>query len=72
MSDYYNLCWSSGKAIERSLTKELEEVVIMAKIMSRANDNQNAQTIIIADDKANPVMFIHNGICFLRKITDET
>ena len=67
-SDFYNLCWSSGKAIERSLTSNLEEAVIMAKIMSRANDNANAQSIIIVNDESDPVIYVHNGICFLKEI----
>lgn len=64
MSQYYNLCWASGKAIERSLTDNINEATTMAKIMSRATDHQNAQTIMIVNDKADPVMFVHNGICF--------
>lgn len=67
MSRYYNLCWASGKGIERSLTDNLAEAQVMARVMSRGNDNASPQTIMIVDNHANPVMFIHNGNVFIKE-----
>ena len=62
----YNLCWSTGKAIERSFTESFDEAVTMAKIMSRGNENINSMAIIIVNDKSDPVEFIHNGDRFIK------
>ena len=60
----YNLCWASGKVIERSLTEGLSEAQIMATIMSRATQKQQAETIMIVNDDCDPVMFVHDGKVF--------
>lgn len=64
----YNLCWASGKGIERSYTEHLAEAQIMAKIMSASTQDQTAQTIMIVDDDADVVNFYRDGIKFIKEV----
>lgn len=64
----YNLCWHTGKAIERSYTEHLAEAQIMAKIMSKSTEDQNSQTIMIVDDNSNVVNFYRDGIKFIKEV----
>ena len=67
----YSLAWASGKEIDRSTTDQLDEAITMAKIMSRSSEHKPAQGIQILNEINNVIMFVHNGIRFIKEGTSQ-